>query len=93
VAYVKHNDCCKVEKNKLYRMEIFFDGNAEMRAKFMRDAFVGKVDENTAIVTADIFDPEGMKQAFSDPEMEKRLEEMGVERTMYMLQPAPVPGS
>ncbi len=54
---------------------------------------VGKVDENTAIVTADIFDPEGMKQAFSDPEMEKRLEEMGVERTMYMLQPAPVPGS
>jgi hypothetical protein len=34
-----------------------------------------------------------MKQAFSDPEMGKRLEEMGVERTMYMLQPAPVPGS
>jgi len=54
---------------------------------------VGKVDENTAIVTADIFDPEGMKQALSDPEMDKRLEEMGVERTMYMLQPAPVPGS
>ena len=42
----------------------FFDGNAEMRAKFMRDTLVGKVDENTAIVTADIFDPEGMKQAF-----------------------------
>ena len=59
----------------------------------MRDALVGKVDENTAVVTADIFDPEGMKQALSDLELGKRLEEMGIEHTIYMLQPAPVPGS
>jgi len=54
---------------------------------------VGKVDENTAVVTADIFDPEGMKQALSDPELGKIFEEMGIEHTIYMLQPAPVPGS
>jgi len=54
---------------------------------------VGKVDENTAIVTADIFDPEGMKQALSDPELGKSFEEMGIEHTIYMFQPAPVPGS
>jgi hypothetical protein len=59
----------------------------------MNDALLGKVDENTAVVTADFFDPEGMKQALSDPEMDDCLEEMGVERTMYMLQLAPVPGS
>ena len=70
-----------------------FDGDAENRAKFMRDALVGKVDENTAVVTADVFDPEGMKQTLSDPELGKRLEEMGIEHTIYMLQPAPVPGS
>ena len=63
------------------------------RAKFARDTLVGKVDENTAIVTADIFDPEGMKQALSDPELGKSFEEMGIEHTIYMLQPAPVPGS
>ena len=74
-------------------MEKLFDGDAEMRSKFMRDALVGKVDENTAIVTADIFDPEGMKQALSDPELGKSFEEMGIEHTIYMLQPAPVPGS
>ena len=74
-------------------MEKNFDGDAENRAKFMRDALVGKVDENTAVVTADIFDPEGMKQALSDPELGKRLEEMGIEHTISMLQPAPVPGS
>ena len=70
-----------------------FDGNAGMRAKFMSDALVGKVDENTAVVTADIFDPEGMKQALSGPEVDKLLKEMGIEHTIYMLQPAPVPGS
>ena len=74
-------------------MKKLFDGEADNRAKFVRDALVGKVDENTAVVTADIFDPEGMKQALSDPELGKRLEEMGIEHTIYMLQPAPVPGS
>ena len=63
------------------------------QVKFMRDVLVGKVDENTAVVTADIFDPEGMKQALSDPELGKIIEEMGIEHTIYMLQPAPVPGS
>ena len=83
----------KMKKTSYSEWEKFFDGNAEMRAKFMRDTLVGKVDENTAVVTVDIFDPEGIKQALSEPEMDKRLEEMGVERTMYMLQPALVPGS
>ena len=83
----------KMKKTNFSEWKKLFDGDAENRAKLARDTLVGKVDENTAIVTADIFDPEGMKQALSDPEMDKRLEEMGVERTMYMLQPAPVPGS
>ena len=34
-----------------------------------------------------------MKQALSDPELGKRLEEMGIEHTTYMLQPVPVPSS
>ena len=83
----------KMKKTNYTEWKKLFDGNAEMRAKFMRDALVGKVDENTAIVTADIFDPEGMKQALSGPEVDTLLKEMGIEHTIYMLQPAPVPGS
>ena len=83
----------KMKKTNYTEWKKLFDGDAENRTKFMRDALVGKVDENTAVVTADIFDPEGMKQALSDPELGKRLEEMGVEHTIYMLQPVPVPGS
>jgi len=83
----------KMKKTNYTEWKKIFDGDAENRAKFMRDALVGKVDENTAVVTADIFDPEGMKQALSDPELGKRLEEMGIEHTIYMLQPDPVLGS
>ena len=83
----------KMTKTNYTEWKKLFDGNAEMRSKFMRDALVGKVDENTAVVTADIFDPEGMKKTLSDPELGKSFEEMGIEHTIYMLQPAPVPGS
>ena len=83
----------KMTKTNYTEWKKLFDSDAENRAKFMRDALVGKVDENTAVVTADVFDPEGMKQTLSDPELGIRLEEMGIEHTIYMLQPAPVPGS
>ena len=83
----------KMTKTNYTEWKKLFDGDAEKRAKFMKDALVGKVDENTAVVTADIFDPEGMKQALSDLELGKIIEEMGIEHTIYMLQPAPVPGS
>ena len=83
----------KMKKSNFSEWKKLFDGDAEMRSKFMRDTLVGKVDENTAVVTADIFDPEGMKQALSGPEVDKLLKEMGIEHTIYMLQPAPVPGS
>ena len=82
-----------MKKTNYSEWKKLFDGDAEKQAKFMRDVLVGKVDENTAVVTADVFDPEEMKQALSDPELNTRLEEMGVEHTIYMLQPAPVPGS
>ena len=83
----------KMKKTNYSEWKKLFDGDAEKQAKFMRDVLVGKVDENTAVVTADVFDPEEMKQALSDPELSTRLEEMGVEHTIYMLQPAPAPAS
>ena len=83
----------KMTKSNYTEWKIIFDEDAEKQAKFMKDTLVGQVDEKTAVITADVFDPEGMKQSLSDPELGKRLEEMGVEHTIYMLQPAPVPGS
>ena len=78
----------KMKNTNFSEWEKLFDDDAENRSKFARDNLVGKVYENTAIVTADIFDPEGMKQRLSDPELGKNLEEMDIEHTIYILQPA-----
>ena len=41
-----------------------FDDLADMRAQFSRNAKVGKVDDHTAIVVVDVFDPAGMMAMF-----------------------------
>jgi hypothetical protein len=83
----------KMTKSNYTEWKKLFDEDAEKQEKFMKDTLVGKIDENTAVVTADIFDPEGMQTHISDPDQSKIFEEMGIEHTIYMLQPAPVPGS
>jgi len=83
----------KMTKSNYTEWKKLFDEDAEKQEKFMKDTLVGKIDENTAVVTADIFDPEGMQTHISDPEQSKIFEEMGIEHRVYMLQPAPVPGS
>ena len=83
----------KMTKSNYTEWKKLFDEDAEKQEKFMKDTLVGKIDENTAVVTADIFDPEGMQTHISDPEQSKIFKEMGIEHTIYMLQPAPVPGS
>ena len=64
-----------------------FDDSAHMREKFSRDPMVGKVDEHTALVTVDVFDPAGMMAMFNSDAAKKMAEEMGVVRTPFKLQP------
>jgi hypothetical protein len=45
-----------------------FDADAEMQSQMMRDIMVGKVDDHTAIVSADVFAPEKVQELMSDPE-------------------------
>ena len=75
----------KMTKSNYTEWKKLFDEDAEKQEKFMKDTLVGKIDENTAVVTADIFDPEGMQTHISDPEQSKIFEEMGIEHTVYML--------
>ena len=64
-----------------------FDDSAHMREKFSRDPMVGKVDDHTALVTVDVFDPAGMMEMFNSDEAKKIAAEMGIERTVFKLQP------
>ena len=81
----------KMTKSNFDEWREIYDGDAETRAKFMKDDMVGKVDDNTALVFADIFDPEGMQKQFSNPELQQIMAEKGFEHTMFMVKPVPKP--
>jgi hypothetical protein len=63
-----------------------FDDLADKRAEFSRDAKVGKVDDHTAIVVVDVFDPAGMMAMFNSDEAQKMAEELGVVRTPFKIE-------
>ena len=63
-----------------------FDALEEQRLQFSTDAKAGKVDDHTAIVVVDVFDPAGMMAMFNSDAAKKMAEEMGVVRTPYKLQ-------
>jgi hypothetical protein len=63
-----------------------FDSLASFREQFSRNSKVGKIDEHTAVVITDVFDPQGMMSMFASDEAKKIAEEMGVTRTAYKLQ-------
>ena len=60
-------------------------------AFFMRDVMIGKVDEHTAIICADVFDRELQKKMLFDPALIEIHETMGIEYVEYELNPAPTP--
>ena len=64
-----------------------FDELADMRQQFSRNAKVGKVDDHTAIVVVDVFDPAGMMAMFNSDEAKKMAKEIGVVRTPFKIQP------
>ena len=85
MAVIKFNKCTFDEWKK--EME----EDTEMDGLFMKDVMIAKVDDNTAIMCADVFDRELQKTMLSDPSFLEIHEQMGIEFTEYELQPAPVP--
>ena len=60
-----------------------FDADSDTDAQFMKYIIVGKVDEHTALLSADVFAPEKMEAMMSDPEFQKIEPEMGLEQIVY----------
>ena len=54
---------------------------------YMRDVMIGKVDDHTAIMCADVFDRELQKKMLSDPAFIEMSEMMGIECIEYELKP------
>ena len=54
------------------------DEEAEKDGLFMRDVMIGKVDDHTAIMCADVFDRELQKKMLSDPAFIEMSEMTGI---------------
>ena len=63
------------------------DEEAEKDRLFMGNVMIGKVDDHTAIMCADVFDRELQKKMLSDPAFIEMSEMMGIEYVEYELKP------
>ena len=77
----------KLSKSTFEEWKQGMDEDAEMTQMFMRDVMIGKVDDYTAIVCADVFDRELQKKMLSDPAFIEMSEMMGIEYVEYELKP------
>ncbi|MCH2108721.1 MAG: hypothetical protein MK135_05295 [Polyangiaceae bacterium] len=64
-----------------------FDGDKERQAHFMKDAVVGRVDERTAMVTADVFDRPALQALLKSDEFHHMENEMGLSHEFFELTP------
>ena len=62
-----------------------FDADAEVQSQMMRNTIVGKVDNNTAIITTEVFNPEMIGQFMSSDEFKHMEQELGLSHEVYQL--------
>ena len=74
----------KLSKSTFEEWKQGMDEDAEMTQMFMRDVMIGKVDDYTAIVCADVFDPGLQQQYMSDPALQEMAEMYGAEHSLYL---------
>ena len=85
MAVIKFNKCTFDEWKK--EME----EDTEMDGLFMKDVMIAKVDDNTAIMCADVFDRELQKTMLSDPAFIEMSEMMGIEHVECEIKPVQAP--
>ena len=88
-TYILDNTYSSLYKvvKELNEFDVFFSFRGSLRAKFMKDDIVAKIDEHTAIVKATITDPEGMQEIMAS-RMAEVADKMGLEHEPFILTPA-----
>ena len=62
-----------------------FDADSEAHSKMIRNTLVGKVDENTAMISTEVFDKEMVGQFMTSDEFKKMEQELGLSHEVYQL--------
>ena len=62
-----------------------FDEDSEVQSQMMRNTIVGKVDDNTAMISTEVFNPEIVEQFMSSDEFKQMEQELGLSHDVYQL--------
>ena len=62
-----------------------FDSDAEVQSQMMRNTVVGKVDDKTAMISTEVFNPEMVGEFMSSDEFKQMEKELGLSHEVYQL--------
>ena len=62
-----------------------FDADAEVQSQMMKNTIVGKVDDNTAMISTEVFNPQMIGEFMSSDEFKQMEEELGLSHEVYQL--------
>ena len=62
-----------------------FDSDAEVQSQMMRNTIVGKVDDNTAMISTEVFNSEMIEQFMSSDEFKQMEQSLGLSHEVYQL--------
>ena len=62
-----------------------FDEDSEVQSQMMKNTVVGKVDENTAMIGTEVFNPEMVEKFMSSDEFKQMEQKFGLSHKVYQL--------
>ena len=62
-----------------------FDEDADAQSKMMRNTIVGKVDNSTAMISTEVFNPEMVGEFMTSDEFKNMEKEMGLSHEVFQL--------
>ena len=66
-------------------MEKKFDSDSEVHSEMMRNTIVGKVDDETAMISTEVFNPDMVGQFMSSDDFKQMEKELGLSHEVYQL--------
>ena len=75
----------KIKNATYYEWKKKFDSDAEIQSQMMKNTIVGKVDDNTAMISTEVFNPQMIGEFMSSDEFKQMEEEFGLSHEVYQL--------
>ena len=76
----------KMSKVTFDDWKVKFDEDAEIQSKMMRNTMVGKVDNNTAMVLTEVFDPEMVQEFMNSDDFKNMETNLGLSHEVYKIE-------